>query len=400
MFSRFSLLTQVAITHWVSHLHIMAIPALLPLLPNILKVSYTELGIALGVFNTVSALVQAPLGFWVDKVGARKMLLWALALGAFSFFLLALMPNFFMLLFAMGLAGCANGVYHPADYALLSRGISPEKMGRAFSIHTFAGFVGAAMAPLILVWLTLHSDVRTAFIFTASMAVIAYIILRYAPNTDEQDSSLSSNIKKTTVTIKPSKYVILLVFTIIFMMLGLSTGAIEKFSVSAMHQGLQVDLDYANYGLTAFLFLSAVGVLAGGYLADRTSKHSLIAVAAFFFAAILMLLIIQLNMPVILLIAALGAIGFLTGMVAPSRDMLVRKVADKGSEGKVFGIVSTGFNIGGVIGPLYLGYLLDQQMPMLVLWSTVVFMLLTCIIVLAQEIKQPSETPNLQGNSN
>jgi MFS family permease len=84
------LLAQVSTAHLVSHLHIMAVPAMLPLLPAAMQVSFVELGIAIGVFNVVSALVQAPLGFLVDRVGARRMLLAALALGSLSFALLAI----------------------------------------------------------------------------------------------------------------------------------------------------------------------------------------------------------------------------------------------------------------------------------------------------------------------
>ena len=36
--------------------------------------------------------------------------------------------------------------------------------------------------------------------------------------------------------------------------------------------------------------------------------------------------------------------GFLGGVIAPSRDMLVRNAAPAGAAGRAFGIVSTGFN--------------------------------------------------------
>ena len=44
----------------------------------------------------------------------------------------------------VGLAGLANSVYHPADYAILGSSMAEERVGRAFSIHTFAGFMGGA----------------------------------------------------------------------------------------------------------------------------------------------------------------------------------------------------------------------------------------------------------------
>ena len=50
-------------------------------------------------------------------------------------------------------------------------------------------------------------------------------------------------------------------------------------------------------------------------------------------------------------------------MIQPSRDMLVRRAAPPGTAGRVFGIVTTGFNIGGIIGPLLFGWLMDHGSP-------------------------------------
>ena len=48
----------------------------------------------------------------------------------------------------MVLLGVANAVYHPADYAILGAVIEPGRLGKAFSIHTFAGYLGGAIAPI------------------------------------------------------------------------------------------------------------------------------------------------------------------------------------------------------------------------------------------------------------
>tara|TARA_Y100000780_G_scaffold122311_1_gene110219 strand:+ start:49 stop:606 length:558 start_codon:yes stop_codon:yes gene_type:complete len=173
--------------------------------------------------------------------------------------------------------------------------------------------------------------------------------------------------------------------TLLFTLLSLSTGAIEKFSVSALVQGFDVALPAANVALTVFLFASAFGVLAGGVLADRTDKHGYVAAAAFGLAAFIVVLVIRVPLPPVALAIALGATGFLTGMVAPSRDMLVRAASPAGAEGRTFGIVSTGFNVGGVIGPILFGFLLDHELASGVLWAAVGFMGATTAVVLLQE---------------
>lgn len=381
------LLVLVSLAHLVSHLHMMTIPALLPLLPQVMNVSFMQLGVALGVFNIVSAIVQAPLGFMVDRVGAQKMLTGALALGSFSFALLAIWPTFPMLLVVMAIAGLANGVYHPADYAILSQGMRPEKMGQAFSIHTFAGFLGAALAPPVLLGLALVVDMRWAFVVTSGAGFAVLFFFLFSKPTVLVEAPVIQKLtdsEKRPLTIPVMG---LIGFVFLFMLLSLSTGSIEKFSVSALVEGFSVPLSTANQGLTAFLFLSAFGVLAGGYLADRTSKHGLVAAGAFALAALFVLLITTVSLPGVLLVMVLGLVGFLTGLVAPSRDMLVRAASPKGAEGRTFGIVSTGYNIGGVIGPIFLGYLLDQHLAKGVLWATFVFMVLTSLVVLWQEYK-------------
>lgn len=178
--------------------------------------------------------------------------------------------------------------------------------------------------------------------------------------------------------------------TLLFLMLSLSTGGLEKFSVSALVQGFQTPLADANQALTAFLFASAIGVLSGGVLADRFQQHGFIAAVAFGVAALLVLCVIYFPVTGLGLTLLLGCIGFLAGVVAPSRDMLVRQASPVGAEGRTFGIVSTGFNMGGVLGPLLFGYLLDNGLAAGVFWFAFIFMAMTTLMVMLQELGRPS----------
>jgi len=86
-----------------------------------------------------------------------------------------------------------------------------------------------------------------------------------------------------------------------------------------------------------------------------------------------------------LLIVAMTSAGFLSGVIAPSRDMLVRNAAPAGAAGRAFGIVSTGFNIGGIISPLLFGWIMDQNAPRWVFGASVVFMAATVVLSLMTE---------------
>jgi MFS family permease len=179
----------------------------------------------------------------------------------------------------------------------------------------------------------------------------------------------------------------LIVLTIFFMLLGLSNAGISNFGVVALMSGYGVTFSAANIALTAFLAASAAGVLAGGYLADRTSRHGQVAAACFGINAVIVTVIATVGLPTIVLTLALGLAGFLGGVIAPSRDMLVRSAAPPGAAGRAFGIVSTGFNFSGILSPLLYGWVMDQNMPHWVFGASVVFMVMTVVLALVTDRK-------------
>src|SRR6187551_2070148 len=143
-------LGAISVAHWVSHFHIFVLPMLFPFLKEKLGVGYIELGFALTVFGGVSGLTQAPIGYLADHIGARKVLLIGLSVGGVALIMLGLHLSYTSLIVCAALLGLANSVYHPCDYAILSTHMDEARMGRAFSIHTFAGFLGGAVAPAII----------------------------------------------------------------------------------------------------------------------------------------------------------------------------------------------------------------------------------------------------------
>src|SRR6516165_5359348 len=140
----------ISVADGVIHFHLLVLPMLFPFLKAQLGVGYVELGLALTVFAVVSGLTQAPIGYLVDHIGARKILLLGLTFGGCALILLGLHLTYTSLIACAVLLGLANSVYHPADYAILSAHMAEARMGRAFSIHTFAGYFGGAVAPAIV----------------------------------------------------------------------------------------------------------------------------------------------------------------------------------------------------------------------------------------------------------
>jgi MFS family permease len=377
-------LAAISAAHWVSHFHIFVLPMLFPFLKAQLGVGYVELGFALTVFAVTSGLTQAPIGYLADHVGARKILLMGLTVGGFALIMLGLHLSYSWLIASAVLLGLANSVYHPANYAILSAYMNEARMGRAFSIHTCAGFLGGAVAPAVVAALVATTGGRGALIASGAVGPIVALLLLVvgipdASAADRRSDDGTQGSQQNVIT--PA----LIVLTIFFVLLSLSNAGIGNFGVVALMSGYGASFSSANIALTAFLGTSAVGVLAGGFLADHTQRHGQVAAACFAINAAIVLLIATINLPTPLLIAAMASAGFLGGVIAPSRDMLVRNAAPPGAAGRAFGIVSTGFNVGGIISPLLFGWIMDQNLPRWVFGVSAVFMILTVLLTLVTE---------------
>jgi MFS family permease len=383
-------LGAISVVHLISHFHILVLPVLFPFFKESFGVGYVELGLALTLFNVVSGLTQAPMGFLVDRLGARRVLVCGLLLGAAAFASLGLMMSYPWLLVTAVFAGLANCVYHPADYAILNARMSDGRMGRAFSIHTFAGYFGGAITPAIMLFTVYAAGLRWALAVAGLLAVLAAGFLLMVPMGADKAVSpgaLKGGAKAAAAPVKLGQVLTpgILMLMMFFTFLALSNGGLQNFGVPALTSGFGIDLTSANMALTAFLFTSAAGVLTGGYIADRTARHGEVAACAFAMTSVLIFLVGAFRIDGALLLLVMGTAGFLSGTIAPSRDMLVRKAAPPGAAGRVFGIVSTGFNIGGIIAPVIYGWLLDNRPAPWVFYVSSAFMAATVVLVLVTD---------------
>jgi FSR family fosmidomycin resistance protein-like MFS transporter len=357
----------VCFAHFASHYYIMLLAPLFLFVRDDYGVSYTQLGLAFTVFNVISTLLQTPTGFLVDRVSARMLLVLGLLTGAAAFTIAALVDSFWVFVAMFALAGLGNTVYHPADYALLSRHVPAERAGRAFSLHTFAGMLGNAAAPPSLLLLQSLVGWRGAFLGAVALGLLAAAAVAVMGEPPEPASS-KLKARGTTDAGAAAGWRLLvsapiLLNLVFFILLSIAGGGFSNFLVVALGALHGTPPAIGNAALTGLLLFSAGGVLVGGWLAGRTSHHGMVAAGGLIVTAVVSMLVGLIDFPAAGLVILLSMAGFFSGIVMPSRDVIVRSVTPPGAYGRVFGFVSTGFNIGGIVSPLIFGQLLDQGYP-------------------------------------
>lgn len=371
--------------HFLSHFYGMTLPTMFPLLKAEFGVSYTELGLAMTAYDLLGGLAQAPVGFLVDRWGPRRALLAGLGINALAVTLFGFVAVYWGLLVLAVLAGMGNSVFHPADYSILSGSVSEGRVGRAFSVHTFSGFLGGAAAPAVMLAIASASDWRTAFIVMGlfGIAVWAVMLMRGGNLVGDHDSASGDAANGTTD--KRGAHVLMsapiLLFLGFFIAYGMASGGLIAFTVSGLINLHGISLDWANTALTGHLFGVVAGVLIAGLIVGRFNRHGVTAAGAIILAGVFVLLPLIGGLPGVIFAAIMTVVGIGLGLVLPPRDLMVRDITPPGQTGKVFGFVFVGYSLGRSLAPLLLGWLLDTGQPELVFVGAAGFLLLALVAI-------------------
>jgi FSR family fosmidomycin resistance protein-like MFS transporter len=282
-------------------------------------------------------------------------------------------------------AGIADSVFHPADYTILTGKIRQSWLGRAYAIHTFSGFLGFAVAPTVMTFLLVYGTWRDALavigiagLVTAGALLASGRLLSGVTYVQKRAPGQAGQTGALTLLMSPP----LLIMFLFYVFTSFSSSGLQNFGNSALISLYQLDIVGANTALAAFLWGSAIGVLAGGLLADHMKRFDAVVTVCYLLAAAALCLIGFAALPYVGMTAALFFSGFVLGVVMPARDMMVRAITPPGAVGKTFGYVSSGFGVGGVVGPLVFGAVMDFDLPQLLFFVSACAMLAVIAIAL------------------
>ena len=350
----------IGLAHGLSHFFQLVLPSMFPLLRAEFDVSFAALGALAGIFYFASGATQFAAGFAVDRVGARPVLLGGLGLLAGGTLLASFAPSIAWLYPIAAVMGIGNGVFHPSDFAILNANVAPQRLGHAYSTHGIGGNLGYAVAPIVAL------GAGTALGWRPALALFGLIGLAALALLTSQRAVLTSHKAQDahTHTLRGSAHLFLqpaILFCFGYFVFQTIAGTgLQTLGTTALNVTFDVPLVLAASAISAYLLGSTAGILAGGFLAARTSHHDRVAAMGLAAGALLLGVVGAGTAPSTLLVPLFALAGFALGATGPSRDLIVRNATPRGAAGRVYGFVYMGLDIGATIAPVWFGAMLDH----------------------------------------
>jgi len=355
--------------HFLSHFYMLCLPPLFLVWREEFGVSFAELGLIVALMSGTTALLQTPVGFAVDRYGARPFLVGGTLIMALSISAMAFAPGVWALWLLAILSGVGNSVIHPADYAILAGSIRQERMGRAFAMHTFTGNLGFALAPPIVALLLLVMGWREALLLLGLLGVpvVGAILLQSRILKDQAKPKTTDEAGQSGRELLLSRPMLL--FFAFFLLSAAAGSGIQAFVITVLGKLWATPIATASMVLTGYMAGATGGTLIGGWFVDRAKGGGVMGFMTILtlFAMAMFLVLGLVALPEI----ALPGVGLLAGLAMGAsrtpRDVMLKDACPPGQIGKVFGFVSSGLPLGGAITPVPLGFLIDMGYPILVL---------------------------------
>ena len=367
--------------HFLSHFYVLCLPPMFLAWKDAFDVSFSQLGLTIALMSGTTAILQTPVGFLVDRYGARFFLIGGALLMSLSIAAMGLATEFWQIMLCAVFSGMGNSVIHPADYAILSGSVDKDRMGRAFALHTFSGNLGFATGAPVTAFLMAALGWRQTLLIVGLLGVpvVISILLQSGILRDQVRAVPKSGAVNLTGRDLLTSRTMLLFFA--FFMLGaMAGGGIQSWLVTVLHTVKGLELPVAATALTAYMVGSTLGVLVGGWFADTHKRFIMpFVVGLTCLSATTILVIDWIGLPGLVIMGLALLSGLSMGASRTPRDVMLKDAAPPGQIGKVFGFVSAGLPLGGALTPVPFGYLIDRGYPQLVLVLVAVLLMLSLL---------------------
>ncbi len=264
------IMTYIAMAHGLTHILELTYAAMLTRIAAEFGLRAVVTGGIATIFGWAFGSSAIPSGFLTDRLGSRRVLVYAFGGSAVMAVFVGLSPNAWWLGASLLGLGLTTGLYHPAGISLVAQGVRQRGLG--LGLHGVAGNVGQAMAPAIAIGLALLVDWRLAFFFIGGLSALLALVMattrlnvRDGSETVAVDAAEEAGDQSTK---EGNRFFIplLLVYAAFIV-----SGMVYRGAITYLPKHLEdfVNADFGGAFVTVALLTGAVGQLIGGSLSQR-----------------------------------------------------------------------------------------------------------------------------------
>ena len=357
--TQFAVIGGISFAHMLNDMIQSLILAIYPILKNSFHLSFAQVGLITLTYQLTASLLQPLVGMVTDRRPMPYSLPVGMGFTLCGLLLLAVAPNFPVLLLAAALVGTGSSIFHP-ESSRVARLASGGRHGLAQSLFQVGGNTGSSLGPLLAAWIIVPYG-RGSVAWFSLAALLAIVVLLQVGRWYGQHHVARSKAQArhlTAVTLSRGKVIGalsilgLLIFSKYFYLASLSS----YFTFYLIHK-FGVSVQSAQVHLFVFLFAVAAGSLIGGPVGDRIGRKWVIWVSILGVAPFTLLL------PHANLMWT-GVLTVVIGLILASAFSAILVYAQELIPGRV-GVISGlffGFAFGmGGIGAAVLGQLADTH---------------------------------------
>ncbi|WP_321897139.1 MFS transporter [Burkholderia cepacia] len=276
----YSILGVISFSHLMNDMIQSLILAIYPMLKANFSLSFAQIGLITLTYQITASLLQPLVGIYTDRHPTPWSLPTGMGFTLSGLLMMALAPNFGVLLVAAALVGCGSSVFHP-EASRVARMASGGKQGLAQSLFLVGGNAGSSLGPLLAALIVIPHGQRSIAWFSVA-ALIGILVLTYIsrwykhhPATKKARAGHASHATLSRGKVAFAMGIlVLLVFSKYFYL-----ASINSYFTFYLIDKFHLPVQEAQVRLFVFLAAVAAGTVIGGPVGDRIGRKYVIWVS-------------------------------------------------------------------------------------------------------------------------
>lgn len=324
---------------------------------GVLGMSTTVVGFAIAAHYTFDTGLRSPAGWFVDRLGARKVLIVALAVAWLGLWLIFDARHVLSLILGCACLGIGMASVWPATISRMTYGLSADSYATAMGGVMMAWLVGAGGGAVAMSWL-LDDHVRRGFATLLTVWLIAYVIALFVMGGYRADKHHRhrNHLRFVLREVRGVRMLFPGMFVQTFAM-----GLLLPVFVLYARYVLGLDGRMYSYLLVAGGAATVILQVPIGRLVDRYGYKRFL-VPGFLLSAVILPIIVQLRVVWEVFVGVAG-LGAAYAFILPSWNSVLAQSVTAKRRAVMFGVFMTVEGIGMAVGPLVGTELWNQLGP-------------------------------------